>query len=58
METHDAPPGEAPDVSVICPMYNEAAGIEAVKKYFISNSPRGVAMYLLAVTRDTVDSCI
>src|SRR5690242_2657529 len=32
--------------------------IEAVKKYFNSNRPRGVAMYLLEVTRLTVDSCI
>ncbi len=29
-----------------------------VKKYFSSNVPRGVAMYLLAVTRLTVLSCI
>ena len=26
-----------------------------VKKYFISKMPRGVAMYLLEVTRDTVE---
>ena len=32
--------------------------IEAVKKYFSSNRPRGVAIYLLEVTRLTVDSCI
>src|SRR5580692_10286097 len=32
--------------------------IAAVKKYFISNIPRGVAIYLLEVTRLTVDSCI
>ena len=30
----------------------------AVKKNFSSNTPRGVAIYLLVVTRDTVDSCI
>src|SRR5487761_2298679 len=30
----------------------------AEKKYFNSNMPRGVAIYLLAVTRDTVDSCM
>ena len=35
-----------------------AEAIEAVKKYFNSKLPRLVAMYLLAVTRDTVDSCI
>ena len=29
-----------------------------VKKYFSSNTPRGVAIYLLEVTRLTVDSCI
>ena len=27
------------------------------KKYFSSNTPTGVAMYLLLVTRETVDSC-
>ena len=32
--------------------------IEAVKKYFSSNNPRGVEIYLLEVTRLTVDSCI
>ena len=32
--------------------------IEAVKKYRSSNTPRGVSMYLLAVTRLTVDSCM
>ena len=32
--------------------------MEDVKKYLSSNMPRGVAMYLLDVTRDTVDSCI
>src|ERR1700735_4582413 len=35
-----------------------ADAMEAVKKYFNSNMPRLVAMYLLAVTRETVDSCI
>ena len=35
-----------------------ALAIDAVKKYFSSNTPRLVAMYLLAVTRDTVDSCM
>ena len=29
-----------------------------VKKYFSSNMPRGVAMYLFEVTRLTVDSCM
>ena len=28
------------------------------KKYFISNTPCGVCMYLLLTTRLTVDSCI
>ena len=32
--------------------------IEAVKKYFSSNRPRGVAIYLLEVTRETVNSCM
>ena len=32
--------------------------IDEVKKYFSSKMPRLVAMYLLAVTRDTVDSCM
>ena len=31
--------------------------MEVVKKYFISNRPRGVCMYLLEVARETVDSC-
>src|SRR5262249_43233065 len=35
-----------------------AAAIADVKKYFNSKIPRLVAMYLLAVTRDTVDSCM
>ena len=30
----------------------------AVKKNFISNTPRGVAMYLFEVTRLTVDPCM
>ena len=34
------------------------AAIAEVKKYFSSKMPRLVAMYLLAVTRDTVDSCM
>ena len=38
------------------PPVDEASAV--VKKYFISNSPRGVAMYLFEVTRLTVDSCI
>src|ERR1700730_6360781 len=33
-------------------------GDRGCKKNFISKVPRAVAMYLLAVTRDTVDSCI
>src|SRR3989344_18983 len=28
------------------------------KKYFSSNTPRGVSMYLLVVTREMVDSCM
>ncbi len=28
------------------------------KKNFISTTPRGVEMYLLEVTRETVDSCM
>ena len=28
-----------------------------MKKYFISNRPRGVCMYLFEVARETVDSC-
>ena len=32
-------------------------GSEREKKYFSSNTPDGVAMYLLLVTRQTVDSC-
>ena len=32
--------------------------IAAVKKNFISNTPRGVAIYLFEVTRLTVDSCM
>src|SRR5260370_41271855 len=32
--------------------------IAEVKKYFSSNMPRGVDMYLLEVTRLTADACI
>src|SRR5262245_50688499 len=35
-----------------------AAAIAEVKKYFSSKMPRLVARYLLAVTRETVDSCM
>src|SRR5262249_45757631 len=35
-----------------------AEAIAEVKKYFSSKIPRLVAIYLLAVTRETVDSCI
>src|SRR3546814_10323778 len=35
-----------------------APAMAAVKKYFNSKVPRGVAMYLFEVTRLTVDSCI
>ncbi len=35
-----------------------AAAIDDVKKYLSSRMPRGVAMYLFEVTRETVDSCI
>ena len=34
-----------------------AVAISREKKYFSSNTPTGVAMYLLLVTRETVDSC-
>ena len=44
--------------SAECASPPSAEAIEAVKKYFNSKLPRLVAMYLLAVTRDTVDSCI
>src|SRR5580704_14530102 len=32
--------------------------IDVEKKYFISNRPRGVWIYLFEVTRETVDSCM
>ena len=35
-----------------------ATAIAEVKKYLSSKLPRGVAMYLLDVTRLTVDSCM
>ena len=35
-----------------------AEAIDEVKKYFNSKMPRLVAMYLLAVTRETVDLCM
>src|SRR5215208_3586815 len=44
--------------SAECASPPSAEEMEEVKKYFSSNMPRLVAMYLLAVTRDTVDSCI
>ena len=44
--------------SAECASPPSADAIEAVKKYFNSKLPRLVAIYLLAVTRDTVDSCI
>ena len=34
-----------------------AVAISREKKYFSSKTPTGVAMYLLLVTRETVDSC-
>ena len=34
-----------------------AVTIAREKKYFSSKTPIGVAMYLLLVTRETVDSC-
>ena len=40
------------------PRSPSAEAIAEVKKYLSSNTPRGVAMYLLEVTRLTVDSCI
>ena len=42
--------------SAECASPPSAAAIAEVKKYFSSKMPRLVAMYLLAVTRDTVDS--
>src|SRR4029453_18729367 len=44
--------------SAECASPPSAAAIAEVKKYLSSKMPRLVAMYLLAVTRDTVDSCI
>jgi hypothetical protein len=44
--------------SAECASPPSEAAIEDVKKYFSSKMPRRVAMYLLAVTRDTVDSCM
>ena len=44
--------------SAECASPPSAAAIAEVKKYFSSKMPRLVAMYLLAVTRDTVDSCM
>jgi len=44
--------------SAECASPPSADAIAEVKKYFNSKMPRLVAMYLLAVTRDTVDSCI
>src|SRR5262245_7522154 len=35
-----------------------AASTWLEKKYFSSNTPRGVCMYLLEVTREMVDSCM
>ncbi len=43
-----AVPEQAPPLAVV--MARE-------KKYLSSNTPMGVAMYLLLVTRETVDSC-
>ena len=44
--------------SAECASPPSEAAIEEVKKYFSSKMPRLVAMYLLAVTRETVDSCM
>ena len=41
-----------------CDSPSPAAAIAEVKKYFSSKMPRGDAMYLLDVTRETVDSCM
>src|ERR1700730_770084 len=43
--------------SAECAALPSCAAIEAVKKYLSSKRPRGVAIYLLEVTRETVDSC-
>ena len=44
--------------SAECASPPREAAIDEVKKYFSSNSPRGVAMYLFVVTRLTVLSCM
>ena len=44
--------------SAECASPSPEDAIEAVKKYFSSNMPRGVLMYLFVVARDTVDSWI
>ena len=44
--------------SAECASPPREAAIDEVKKYFSSKSPRGVAMYLLVVTRLTVLSCM
>ncbi len=41
-----------------CASPSPADWIAEVKKYLSSKMPRGVAMYLFEVTRETVDSCI
>src|ERR1700730_8858249 len=43
--------------SAECAALPSCAAIEAVKQYLSSKRPRGVAIYLLEVTRETVDSC-
>src|ERR1700682_3818386 len=43
--------------SAECAAPPSCAAIEAVKKYLSSKRPRGVAIYLLEVTLETVDSC-
>src|SRR5580704_8233577 len=43
--------------SAECAAPPSCAAIEAVKKYLSSKRPRGVAIYLLDVTLETVDSC-
>ncbi len=44
--------------SAECASPPSEAAIDEVKKYFNSKMPRLVAMYLFAVTRETVDSCM
>ena len=44
--------------SAECASPPSAEAMEEVKKYFSSKMPRLVATYLLAVTRETVDSCM